>query len=242
MDLDLTRPGRPGDRCDPWAGPRDGGRLSQPRRRHHRGEPQAGRVRRGRRTDRVGVRRARPCRYAAHVGRWAELDGLVDAAYERFGHVDVLVNNAGMSPLYDGVDTVTEELFDKVVAVNLKGPFRLAALVGTRMAADGRRVDHQHQQHGCGAPAGGHPPVRGRQGRAQRVDGRAGAHVRADGPLQRHHGRHVHDRRQHVVGRGRRSSSARRRSRCGAAADPTRSSALRSTWPAMPPGTRPARS
>jgi NAD(P)-dependent dehydrogenase (short-subunit alcohol dehydrogenase family) len=30
---------------------------------------------------------------------------------------------------------VSEELFDKVVAVNLKGPFRLAALVGTRMAA-----------------------------------------------------------------------------------------------------------
>jgi NAD(P)-dependent dehydrogenase (short-subunit alcohol dehydrogenase family) len=73
--------------------------------------------------------------YAAHVGRWSELDGLVDAAYERFGRIDVLVNNAGMSPLYDSVESVSEELFDKVVAVNLKGPFRLAALVGTRMAA-----------------------------------------------------------------------------------------------------------
>jgi NAD(P)-dependent dehydrogenase (short-subunit alcohol dehydrogenase family) len=72
---------------------------------------------------------------AAHVGRWAELDGLVAAAYERFGRVDVLVNNAGMSPLYDSVESVSEELFDKVIGVNLKGPFRLAALVGTRMAA-----------------------------------------------------------------------------------------------------------
>jgi NAD(P)-dependent dehydrogenase (short-subunit alcohol dehydrogenase family) len=72
---------------------------------------------------------------AAHVGRWAELDGLVDDAYGRFGRVDVLVNNAGMSPLYDNVESVSEELFDKVVAVNLKGPFRLAALVGTRMAS-----------------------------------------------------------------------------------------------------------
>ena len=72
---------------------------------------------------------------AAHVGRWAELDSLVEDAYDRFGRVDVLVNNAGMSPLYDSVDSVSEELFDKVVAVNLKGPFRLAALVGTRMAA-----------------------------------------------------------------------------------------------------------
>src|SRR5438309_4319335 len=33
--------------------------------------------------------------YACHVGRWNELDGLVDAAYDRFGHVDILVNNAG---------------------------------------------------------------------------------------------------------------------------------------------------
>jgi NAD(P)-dependent dehydrogenase (short-subunit alcohol dehydrogenase family) len=73
--------------------------------------------------------------YGVHVGHWAELDGLVGAVYDEFGHVDVLVNNAGMSPLYDSVDAVSEELFDKVLAVNLKGPFRLAALVGTRMAA-----------------------------------------------------------------------------------------------------------
>jgi NAD(P)-dependent dehydrogenase (short-subunit alcohol dehydrogenase family) len=73
--------------------------------------------------------------HAVHVGRWADLGALVDASYDHFGRVDVLVNNAGMSPLYESVDTVSEELFDKVIAVNLKGPFRLAALVGTRMAA-----------------------------------------------------------------------------------------------------------
>jgi NAD(P)-dependent dehydrogenase (short-subunit alcohol dehydrogenase family) len=73
--------------------------------------------------------------YGVHVGRWEQLDGLVEAAYERFGRVDVLVNNAGMSPIYDNVESVTEQLFDKVLAVNLKGPFRLAALIGTRMAA-----------------------------------------------------------------------------------------------------------
>jgi NAD(P)-dependent dehydrogenase (short-subunit alcohol dehydrogenase family) len=77
-------------------------------------------------------RRALP--YGVHVGHWEELDGLVDAAYGEFGHVDVLVNNAGMSPLYDSIDVVSETLFDKVLAVNLKGPFRLAALIGTRMA------------------------------------------------------------------------------------------------------------
>lgn len=72
--------------------------------------------------------------YACHVGRWRELDGLVDAAYRHFGHVDVLVNNAGMSPLYPSLIEVSEELWDKVIGVNLKGPFRLSALVGSRMA------------------------------------------------------------------------------------------------------------
>jgi NAD(P)-dependent dehydrogenase (short-subunit alcohol dehydrogenase family) len=71
---------------------------------------------------------------ACHVGRWEDLDRLVEQSYERFGHVDVLVNNAGMSPLYPSLAEVSEDLYDKVLAVNLKGPFRLMALVGTRMA------------------------------------------------------------------------------------------------------------
>jgi len=77
-------------------------------------------------------RRAQPV--ACHVGHWEELDGLVEQAYGAFGRVDVLVNNAGMSPLYPDLPSVTEELWDKVLGVNLKGPFRLTALVGTRMA------------------------------------------------------------------------------------------------------------
>ena len=70
-----------------------------------------------------------------HVGRWETLDAFVERVLDEMGGVDVLVNNAGMSPLYDSVTSVTEDLFDKVLAVNLKGPFRLAALLGTRMAA-----------------------------------------------------------------------------------------------------------
>src|SRR5207302_6126824 len=70
-----------------------------------------------------------------HVGRWPELESLVDVAYAEFGRVDVLVNNAGMAPLYPSLAEVTEELFDKIIGVNLKGPFRLAALVGDRMVA-----------------------------------------------------------------------------------------------------------
>jgi hypothetical protein len=77
-------------------------------------------------------RRALPV--ACHVGRWEDCDRLVDAVYNEFGRCDVLVNNAGMSPLYEDLPSVTEELYDKVQAVNARGPFRLGALIGSRMA------------------------------------------------------------------------------------------------------------
>jgi NAD(P)-dependent dehydrogenase (short-subunit alcohol dehydrogenase family) len=81
--------------------------------------------------ERIG-RRALPIAY--HAGAWDDSDRLYETVYEQFGRCDVLVNNAGMSPLYPSVDAVDEQLYDKVMGVNLKGPFRLSALVGTRMA------------------------------------------------------------------------------------------------------------
>jgi len=72
--------------------------------------------------------------FSCHVGYWDQIESLVDAAYKRFGKVDILVNNAGMSPIYGALVDVNEALYDKVLAVNLKGPFRLMALVGSRMA------------------------------------------------------------------------------------------------------------
>lgn len=72
--------------------------------------------------------------YACHVGYWDQISGLLDAAYDRFGRIDILVNNAGMSPQYGSLAELGEALYDKVFDVNLKGPFRLMALVGTRMA------------------------------------------------------------------------------------------------------------
>jgi NAD(P)-dependent dehydrogenase (short-subunit alcohol dehydrogenase family) len=71
---------------------------------------------------------------AYHAGSWEDSDRLADAAYEKFGRVDVLVNNAGMSPLYESLTDVSEALYDKVLDVNLRGPFRLSSLIGERMA------------------------------------------------------------------------------------------------------------
>ena len=71
------------------------------------------------------------------MGDWDGLPTLLDAVERELGPCDLLVNNAGIAPLYPGLDEVSEELFDKVMAVNLKGPFRLMALAGKRMGEKG---------------------------------------------------------------------------------------------------------
>lgn len=70
-----------------------------------------------------------------HVGQWDQVTQFVDDVYAELGKVDVLVNNAGMSPLYKSLSDISEDLWDKVIDVNVKGPFRMSALVGERMAA-----------------------------------------------------------------------------------------------------------
>jgi NAD(P)-dependent dehydrogenase (short-subunit alcohol dehydrogenase family) len=69
---------------------------------------------------------------SAHVGKWPECDRLIEEAYASFGRVDILVNNAGMSPRMPSHE-VTEQLFDSIVNLNFKGPFRLASQVAKRM-------------------------------------------------------------------------------------------------------------
>ena len=76
----------------------------------------------------------RAATHACNVANWNELDGLVAAAYAAFGKIDILVNNAGSSPLAPSSLDTPEQLFDRIVALNFKGPFRLMSLVGSRMA------------------------------------------------------------------------------------------------------------
>jgi NAD(P)-dependent dehydrogenase (short-subunit alcohol dehydrogenase family) len=69
---------------------------------------------------------------SAHVGKWNDCDRLIDESYAAFGRVDVLINNAGMSPACPSHE-VTEQLFDSVLNLNFKGPFRLASQIAHRM-------------------------------------------------------------------------------------------------------------
>ncbi len=78
-------------------------------------------------------RRAWPI--ACNLSDWTAVDALVKEVRDRVGPIDILVNNAGASPLAPSSLETSEALFDKVVALNFKGPFRLTALLGTEMAA-----------------------------------------------------------------------------------------------------------
>jgi len=69
----------------------------------------------------------------AHAGRWEDLDHLVEVTYANFGRIDVLVKNAGMGPAAASHE-VTEPLFDSILNLNVKVPFRLAAVVANRIA------------------------------------------------------------------------------------------------------------
>ena len=75
---------------------------------------------------------------AAHMGKQDDIRALLQKLAARSLNVDVLVNNAGISPPHDEdlVDT-TEALWDKIMDVNLKGPFFLSAAIGKQMAERG---------------------------------------------------------------------------------------------------------
>ena len=74
---------------------------------------------------------------AAHMGSTDDLDRLIDAAYQAYGRVDILVNNAGINIGMNPLSDTTPEIFDKMVDVNLKGPWYLASRIAPRMGEHG---------------------------------------------------------------------------------------------------------
>jgi NAD(P)-dependent dehydrogenase (short-subunit alcohol dehydrogenase family) len=74
---------------------------------------------------------------ACHMGDWDQIEALVEQVYGELGRIDVLVNNAGINPAFMPVAQITSKFFDKLYAVNVKGPMRLAALAAPRMGEAG---------------------------------------------------------------------------------------------------------
>jgi NAD(P)-dependent dehydrogenase (short-subunit alcohol dehydrogenase family) len=76
--------------------------------------------------------------HEADVSREADVLALRDAALQRFGQIDVLVNNAGVNPIYKGIEGTTLDEWQHILDVNLTGAFLCCKHLGSVMAAAGR--------------------------------------------------------------------------------------------------------
>jgi NAD(P)-dependent dehydrogenase (short-subunit alcohol dehydrogenase family) len=74
---------------------------------------------------------------ACHVGDWDAIPGFVQTVHERFGHIDVLVNNAGITPTRLTVSEITRDVWQKIFSVNVEGPLRMAQCIAPLMREHG---------------------------------------------------------------------------------------------------------
>lgn len=66
---------------------------------------------------------------ACHMGNLTDIVNLVDQAVKELGTIDIIVNNAATNPVFGQVVNTSEDAFNKIMDVNVKGPFELAKLV-----------------------------------------------------------------------------------------------------------------
>jgi NAD(P)-dependent dehydrogenase (short-subunit alcohol dehydrogenase family) len=88
-----------------------------------------------------------------HVASWSECEKLVAAAVAEFGDLDVLVNNAGIAPVPPSLSGVSEELFDKTIGVDLKGPLRLMGLAADVLRPGGSIINISSKASTSPSPA-----------------------------------------------------------------------------------------
>lgn len=72
---------------------------------------------------------------ACNVGEAADIQKLIDTTVAKYGTIDILVNNAAANPSFGPVVETSESSFDKIISVNVKGPFELAKKVYPLMKA-----------------------------------------------------------------------------------------------------------
>lgn len=71
-----------------------------------------------------------------HVGRLDDIDALVAATVERFGRIDIIVNNAA-NPIMQGTGSITPEAWSKALDTNLRGPVFLVQAAAPHLEQDG---------------------------------------------------------------------------------------------------------
>jgi 3-oxoacyl-[acyl-carrier protein] reductase len=96
--------------------------------------------------------RGRPVR--CYVGVVAEVRAMIAETFRQFGRLDILVNNAALARLAPVADT-TEDLFDRMFAANVKGPFFACQEAARRMSDGGRIINISSATTGLALPGYG---------------------------------------------------------------------------------------
>jgi dehydrogenase/reductase SDR family member 4 len=78
--------------------------------------------------------------FAANAGKADDLQSLVEKTIAHFGRLDIVVNNAAVNPVFGPLEQTDSAAFDKIIDVNLKGPFELAKIAKPHLEANGNGV------------------------------------------------------------------------------------------------------
>lgn len=74
---------------------------------------------------------------ACHVGDDDQIKNLVDKTIELYGGVDILINNAATNPTFGPIAETDDSLFDKIMDINVKAPFKLCNMIYPIMKSRG---------------------------------------------------------------------------------------------------------
>ena len=74
---------------------------------------------------------------ACHIGDAEQREALISKTIAKYGRIDILVNNAAINPFYGPLEGCGEDVFDKIMDVNVKAPWLLSNLVYPHMKANG---------------------------------------------------------------------------------------------------------
>jgi NAD(P)-dependent dehydrogenase (short-subunit alcohol dehydrogenase family) len=74
------------------------------------------------------------------VSKWADVQRMVEATVREFGRIDILVSNAGIPSIVESIELLSEEEWDRVIDVNLKGTFLLSKAAVPQMKQQGGGV------------------------------------------------------------------------------------------------------